>query len=216
MLKLVKGVVSFHENVLPGLRTQFAQLSLGQSPDALMISCSDSRVVPNLFASTDPGDLVVVRNIGNLVPRSEEVHGESEAAAIEIALERLKVRDIIVCGHSQCAGMAALLAEEGISPNVQRWLRHGLAARRRLDDGQSFDKSLTRQDQLSQLSVMHQLENLRTYDLVEQGLTAGALRLHGWWFDIGTGNVYAFEPEQNKFSVIDEAFGRRIIEQIGN
>ena len=124
MERLVRGVINFHQNVLPGLRGEFARLARGQSPDALMIACSDSRVAPNLFASTDPGDLFVVRNPGNLVPpanpNQEKPNGASEAAAIEIALEILKVRDIIICGHSHCAGMASLLSEKGIPPNLKQ------------------------------------------------------------------------------------------------
>ncbi len=218
MIKLVQGVINFHQNVLPGLREQFAHLALGQFPDALMIACSDSRVAPNLFASTDPGDLFVVRNPGNLVPPAnpdkENPNGESEAAAIEIALEMLKVKDIIICGHSGCAGMASLLSKEGITPNLKQWIRHGHEARRQLEEGKAFDPSLSLQDQLSQINVMSQLENLKTYPQVDNGLTTGALRLHGWWFDIGTGNVYAFEPKENKFMIIDENEGARILQRI--
>lgn len=218
MIKLVRGVVNFHQNVLPGLREQFAQLALGQSPDVLMIACSDSRVAPNLFASTDPGDLFVVRNPGNLVPTAnphkDVPNGESEAAAIEMALEMLKVNDIIVCGHSRCAGMSCLLNEQGIPPNLKQWIRHGYEARRQLKAGKSFDPSLSIEDQLSQLNVMSQLEHLKTHPQVNDGLAAGTLRLHGWWFDIASGNVYAFEPEEDKFVNIDEDEGALILSRI--
>src|SRR5579885_1602002 len=218
MLKLLQGVVSFHETVLPGLVGQFAKLAEGQYPDAWMIACSDSRVAPNVFASTDPGDLVVTRNIGNLIPPAPQdkgkPNGSSEAAAVAIAVSRLKVKDIIVCGHSLCAGMAGLLNEDGIEPDLREWVRHGKRARRQLDEGRTFDPSLSPQDQLSQLNVMAQLDNLRTYPQVADALTAGALRLHGWWFDIATGNVHAFEPDENRFVVIDKNVGARILDRI--
>lgn len=218
MIKLVQGVINFHQNVLPGLREQFAHLALGQSPDVLMIACSDSRVAPNLFASTDPGDLFVVRNPGNLVPPTnpsmESPHGESEAAAIHIALEVLKVKDVIICGHSRCAGMESLLSTEKMTPDLRQWIRHGEKAKHQLEEGRAFDPSLSLQDQLSQLNVMSQLENLKTYPQVNKGLTTGTLRLHGWWFDIASGNVYAFEPEEKRFVVIDEAEGTRILQRI--
>ncbi len=218
MIELVRGVISFHANVLPGMRDQYAQLALGQSPDALMFACLDSRVVPNLFASTDPGRLLVARNAGNLVPpaslRGTQPRGHSEAAAIEIAVDVLKVRDIIVCGHSRCAAMSALLSREPVSPSLQGWIRHGQAARDRLKQGHTLDPSLSLEDQLSQLSVLSQIDNLRTYPGVEQGLATGALRLHGWWFDIASGNVYAFEPEDNRFVIIDENEGARILSRL--
>lgn len=216
MIKLVEGVVNFHQNVLPGLREQFASLARGKSPDALMIACSDGRVVPNLFASTDPGALFVVRNPGNLIPPacSDTRNPNSETAAIEIAVEMLKVRDIIVCGHSKCAGMAALLNEEAATPNLKQWVQHGRDAKRQLDEGKVFDPSLPLQDQLSQLNVMTQLENLRTFDQVRQRLTTGALRLHGWWFDIATGNVYTFDSEEKRFILIDEKVGAKILQKL--
>jgi carbonic anhydrase len=220
MIKLVQGVINFHQNVLPKLREQFKQLALGQSPDTLMVACSDSRVAPNLFASTDPGDLFVIRNPGNLIPPAnpdrQHPNDESEAAAIEMAVESLKVKDIIICGHSHCAGMAALLDEKKNTPYLQQWIRHGEKAKQQLKQGKSFDPSLDFQDQLSQQNVIVQLENLKTYSQIVKRLETGALRLHGWWFEIGTGNVYAFEPEKKKFVVIDEEEGTQILQRIKN
>src|SRR5579864_5678527 len=132
MKKLVKGIIDFQKNVRPNYRETFARLALGQSPDTLFIACSDSRVAPNVFASTDPGDMFVIRNVGNIVPPCGGDHGlssadESEAAAIEFAVLNLKVTDVIVCGHSECGAMQALLngREKVNSPNLKAWLRHG-------------------------------------------------------------------------------------------
>lgn len=219
MLKLLRGVINFHQNVLPGMRSHFQQLAGGQKPDALLIACSDSRVAPNVFASTDPGDLFVVRNPGNMIPASGAdtavPGGESEAAAIEIAVGMLGVRDIIVCGHSSCAGMAALL--EGSSPpNLKKWIRHGSAAKNRLAAGETLDPSLSFQDQLSQLNVLVQLEHLRYYPQVAERVSARQLRLHGWFFDIAAGNVCAYEPEERKFVLIDHREGARLLARIEN
>src|ERR1700712_1293849 len=113
MKKLLNGIVDFRKNVRPTVKETFALLALGQRPDTLFIACSDSRVVPNLFASSDPGDLFVVRNVGNLIPAcGESGHSksdESEAAAIEFALLNLPVAEIIVCGHSECGAMDKLV-----------------------------------------------------------------------------------------------------------
>lgn len=212
MKKLVHGVVNFHEQVLPSRRADFAQLAQGQAPDVLMIACSDSRVAPNVFASTDPGDLFVVRNPGNLVPPlTAAVRGSSEAAAIELALTTLPVNDVIVCGHSGCAGMAALQHTAQCSPHLRDWMAHGQAAHRHLEHGPVYDAALSAQDQLSQHNVLTQLDHLRTYPEVEARVTARTLRLHGWWFNIGEGTVYAFEPDAQQFVVIDAAEGERIL-----
>src|SRR5260221_6050909 len=113
MKKLVKGIIDFRRKGLPGYREKFGHLALGQSPDTLFIACSDSRVVPNTFASADPGDLFVIRNVGNLIapadPSGLSPSDESEGAAIEFAVLTLGVRDIIVCGHSECGAMQAAL-----------------------------------------------------------------------------------------------------------
>ena len=218
MRKLLTGVVDFHERVRPQVKDAFAQLALGQRPDAMMISCSDSRVSPDIFASTDPGDLFVVRNVGNLVPPCDQ-HGrsvadESEWAALEFALATLKVRHVVVCGHSECGAMLAL--ERGGAPSelahLEAWLRHGQGARDRLQSSpQGAPPGLARHNLLSQLNVRLQLEHLRTYPLVAERLAAGALTLHGWWFDIAEAEVSAFDAEQERFVVIDEATGPRIL-----
>src|SRR5271165_3350755 len=104
MKKLINGIVEFRRNVQKGYRQAFGKLADGQAPDTLFIACSDSRVVPNTFASADPGDLFVIRNVGNLVPHAK-TPDNSEAAAMEFAVEKLGVSDIIVCGHSECGAM---------------------------------------------------------------------------------------------------------------
>lgn len=209
MRKLLRGIVEFRNQVRPGLRETFARLALGQRPDALLVACSDSRVVPNLFASTDPGDLFVLRNVGNLIaPCVDGPSDEGEGAAIEFALSDLNVRDVIVCGHSACGAIHAVCAgrHRVVAPHLRRWLRHAEPAL-----SQSLRERLTvlpaePRDAVSQLNVLVQLEHLRTYPIVRERLAEGTLALHGWWFEIGEAEVHAHDPDAGRFVPIDEAY----------
>jgi carbonic anhydrase len=217
MKKLINGIVEFRRNVQPDYRERFARLALGQAPDTLFIACSDSRVVPNLFASADPGDLFVIRNVGNLVPPagSDGVshHDGSEAAAIEFALAKLSVTDIIVCGHSECGAMQALLqGRDAVEPfHLRSWLRHGDCALRALGGNAAPDPSLALHNQLSQLNVLAQIENLKTYPLVREQVNSGVLRLHGWWFELRNADVYAYEESRARFVLIDDSEAERLL-----
>lgn len=218
MKKLIRGIVDFRKNVRPSIKDVFAHLALGQRPDTLFIACSDSRVVPNLFASSDPGDLFVVRNVGNLIPPCGAVadahSGEaSEAAAIDFALHALPIVDIIVCGHSECGAMGALLRGRAELPSefLKHWLRHGDASLRRLDSAAPRDAHFERHNQLSQLNVLEQIEHLKTYPIVRERLEAGRLQLHGWWFDIKEADVYAYAGEESRFRLIDEDYAGKLL-----
>lgn len=221
MKKLVRGIIDFRQNVRASVRERFAHLALGQAPDTLFVGCSDSRVVPNLFASTEPGDLFVTRNVGNLVaPRRDGPPvpgGNSVAAAVEFSISVLQVRDIIVCGHSDCGAMRALIdpAKRAGLVQVQEWLEHAAPAVARLAAGDRLNPELSPMNNLSQLNVLVQMEHLQTYPSVRERLAAGTLHLHGWYFDIGGAEVHAYEPEQNKFVLIDEAEAERILARLG-
>ena len=217
MKKLVNGIVEFKKNMQPSHREKFAQLALGQSPDTLFFACSDSRVVPNLFASTDPGDLFVIRNVGNLIPAcGEDGHSsadESEAAAIEFALGTLNVANIIVCGHSECGAMKALLAgrQDIQAPNLKSWLRHGDDSLQRINPAQN---DWPKHNHLSQENVLQQIEHLRSYPVVANREAQGKLKLHAWWFEIKTANVLSFDEDLKKFVVIDELVAQKILAKI--
>lgn len=213
MRKLIEGIVSFRKQVLPKCARRFRRLATRQTPAVLFITCSDSRMVPTLVTSTHPGDLFVVRNVGNLVPPARDSAGptacSSEASALEYALLVLKVADIIVCGHSECGAMKAVVAhgEEPDMPNLRKWLAHAEPAARHFSRGASFDAMSKPHDRVSRLNVLLQLEHLASYDMVRVRIAGGALRLHGWWFDIGSGSMYAYDDARGRFDLVD----RRIV-----
>ena len=221
MKRLIRGIVDFRKKVRPGYRETFARLALGQSPDALLIACSDSRVAPNLFASTEPGDLFVIRNPGNIIaPCGEDGRSksdESEGAAIEFSVLALNITDIIVCGHSECGAMRALADGKppGFpAPHLQAWLRHAEGALRQVKAGASPKSELSFANQVSQINVLHQLENLRTYPIVRERMAAGRLRLHAWWFDIAQAEVLAYEAQSGNFVIIDDEEAERILARL--
>lgn len=207
MKKLIQGIVDFRKSLTEERRTLFAQLALGQKPDTLFIACSDSRVVPNLFASTNPGDLFVLRNIGNLVPPSDSpLQDNSASAVIEFSLFSLNVKDIIVCGHSECGAMDALAngIDAASCPHLECWLQYGKESVNRVRNGFSLDSSLSEPNQISQVNVLQQMEHIVSYPFIRDRLEKKQLRVHGWWFDIAHADVYCYEQSLNKFVLIDE------------
>jgi carbonic anhydrase len=220
MRKLIKGIVDFRERLLPEYAERFRELARGQAPDALFVTCSDSRVVPDLLASTDPGDLFVMRNLGNLIPPAT-VEGNStgdfsEASAIEYSILVLNVNSIVVCGHSECGAMKAAIDRQPMpdAPNLEKWLHHCASAVFRLDQEGPLNPQLSRHDQLSQLNVLVQLEHLATYPIVRQRIAKGTLLLGGWWFDIAKGDMWAFDRESRAFEIIDRKAGERLLSRL--
>lgn len=217
MLKLIRGIAEYRQKVRPAYAELFAKLADGQEPDALLIACSDSRVVPNTFASTNPGDLFVVRNIGNVIPPCSADAASpawSEAAAIEFAVVGLEVRDLIVCGHSQCGAMKGLLADRDPQSAVHRWLQFGEPSLDRVRT-RAPQPELEPVDHLSQTNVLQQLDHLRTYPAIRDRVAKGTLRLHGWWFDIGRGEVQYYDEGRERFVVIDEPEARLLLQRFG-
>lgn len=221
MRKLIKGIVDFRERLLPQYAERFHDLALeGQSPDALFITCADSRVVPDLLASTDPGDLFVMRNVGNLIPPAT-VEGAStgdlsEASAIEYSVLVLRVNHIVVCGHSECGAMKAALSRQPMpeTPNLFKWLHHAASAVFRLDQEGPLDPRMTPHDQLGQLNVLVQLEHLASYPIVRERIAAKKLHLNAWWFDIAKGEMFAYQRERRAFEVIDRQAGEQLLARL--
>jgi carbonic anhydrase len=214
--KLIAGIVDFRERLLPEYAQRFQEIALSHRPDALFISCADSRVVPDLLASTHPGNLFTMRNVGNLVPpaRSDGISiGDlSEASAIEYAVLVLNVANIVVCGHSECGAMKAVMATSASpeTPNLNRWLRHAYSAAFRLEYEGALNATLKPHDQLSQLNVLVQLDHLMSYVIVRERVSAGTLRLNGWWFDVASGTMYAYDSTCRSFEVIDRRMAERL------
>ncbi|MBI5503377.1 MAG: carbonic anhydrase [Deltaproteobacteria bacterium] len=221
MRDLIMGIVDFREHLLSQYATRFRDLSYAQSPDALFITCADSRVVPDLLASTEPGELFTMRNVGNLIPPASaegvSIGDVSEASAIEYAVLVLEVANIVVCGHSECGAMKAVLARapKPEAPNLEKWLHHATAAAFRLEHEGPLDPSLTAHNQLSQLNVLVQLEHLMTYPIVRSRVNSGALHLSAWWFDIATGAMQAYDRERRTFEIIDRAVAEKLVARLG-
>jgi carbonic anhydrase len=220
MRKLIMGIVDFRERMLPQYAKRFRALALAQSPDALFVTCSDSRVVPDLLASTHPGDLFTMRNVGNLVPPATadgvSTGDVSEASAIEYAVLVLRVANIVVCGHTECGAMKAVLGghAHADAPNLDKWLHNAAAAAVRLDHEGPLNPALERHDQLSQLNVLVQLEHLMSYPIVRDRVASGALHLSGWWFDIAAGDMYAYERDSRSFEMIDRRLADRLVSRL--
>ncbi len=206
MERIISGALRFQREVHPQRKAFFQELSLGQSPTAMFIGCADSRVVPEVLTQQDPGSLFVVRNAGNIVPPSSTVPG-GVAASIEYAVAVLGIPDIVVCGHSGCGAMTAILrGGESLEklPAVSRWLRYADAARdivAKTCPGASEAEKLAA---LIRANVLAQLSNLATHPPVAEGIAAGRLRLHGWVYDIGSGEVETFDARPGRWIPLAE------------
>lgn len=218
MRKLIEGIVSFRKSLNEEHRALFSQLASGHKPDTLFIACCDSRVVPNLFASTDPGDLFVVRNVGNMVPPSGAgIEDNSVIAALEFSLFNLKVNDIVLCGHSECGAMQALLDSYNCPTcsHLSSWLRHGKPSLERIEKGDSVNRQIAKHNQLSQINVLQQIEHIKSYPFIKPLLKEKKIRLHAWWFDIAHADVYCYEEGERGFVLIDEKEAEIILQRLG-
>ncbi|HNB15679.1 MAG TPA: carbonic anhydrase [Candidatus Obscuribacter sp.] len=207
MKKLITGLHHFQSHVFQSQKELFERLAQGQTPDALFITCSDSRINPNLITNTQPGDLFILRNAGNIIPPYGAANG-GEGGTIEFAVSALGVKDIIICGHSACGAMKGLLNPEQLDelPVVKAWLSHADATRRIVKENYELDK-LEDDEVLSiaiQENVLVQIENLKTHPSVAAGLARGQLNLHGWAYKIQTGEVFTFNPKEGQFLPLTE------------
>ena len=200
MEKVLKGLVSFQKEVFAKNKKLFASLSKQQKPSVLFITCSDSRIDPSLLTQTDPGDIFIIRNAGNLIPTYGAAMGGS-TATIEYGVSVLQVKDIIVCGHTDCGAMKGLLHPEKLQelPAVKAWLQHAETTVRIVKDhcgnlkGEELFAAAIREN------VLVQLDHLRTHPSVATRLRRRDLRLHGWVYSIGTGEVWVYDSEKKDF-----------------
>lgn len=205
MKKLVSGLHQFQTQIFLSQKELFDRLSKGQSPDALFITCSDSRINPNLITQTEPGELFILRNAGNIIPAYGASNG-GEGATIELAVTGLKVKDVIVCGHSLCGAMDALLFPEKIKgmPALSNWLSNAEATKRITTENYPNHSVEDLQNIAVQENVLIQLENLKTHPSVAAKLSRGELNLHGWVYKIETGAVFYYDPKEAQFLPLNE------------
>ncbi len=207
MNELIGRVFSFEKTVYPSKNTLYSKLANeGQAPKALIISCADSRIVPEQIMQADPGDLFVCRNAGNIVPPSGSQLG-GVTATVEYAVMVLGVRDIIVCGHSDCGAMKALATDADLSgmPNVAAWLSHSHAAQKVCKDNYPADMDAAEKLRTMALeNVVVQLSHLRTHPSVASGIARGEIALHGWYVDIHAGQVLGLDGETGRFVPLRE------------
>lgn len=206
MQRLIHGIHQFQAEDFGPLRGLFAELAERQRPETLFITCSDSRIDPNLLTRSRPGDLFILRNAGNIVPPNGATPS-GEAATIEFAVAALGVRDVVVCGHTHCGAMKGLLHPEQLDalPAVRDWLGYAETTRRIVADhyGQVEDEG-TRLLAATEENVLVQLEHLRTLPAVATRLRGGGLRLHGWVYHLESGAVEAYDLASEEFIPIDE------------
>jgi carbonic anhydrase len=205
MQKLIQGIHRFQEENFRPLQSLFEELSKGQKPETLFITCSDSRIDPNLLTRSKPGELFILRNAGNIVPPAGALVG-GEAATIEFAVGPLAVKDIIICGHSHCGAMQGLLQPEQVAalPAVSAWLRHAEPTRRIVRENYSHLEGERLLTATVEENVLVQLENLRTLPSVAARLEQGDLHLHGWVYKIETGEVFAYDLSSGQFVPIGQ------------
>lgn len=205
MQDILNGVRQFMGEAYPKQRDRFEALASTQTPRVLFITCSDSRIVPHLLTGTSPGDLFVVRNAGNLVPpHAAEALGEQ--AAIAYAVNILHVKHAIVCGHSNCGALGALLNPESVAscPSVSAWIKLAQSSLDRVEtrrgNGAPNDEFMA----LVEANVLEQLDNLRDHPAIADALATDAIELHGWVYDIGHGTIAAYDDTTKIFTSLGE------------
>lgn len=211
MDSLVRGYHRFIRHVFPQKKKFYAELAKGQTPPYLFITCSDSRVMPNEFTQADPGVLFFERSIGNIVPMPGS--GEHEAkAAIEYAVEALHIKHIIICGHTKCGAVQAMLEPEVIAgtPDVQRWLRVARFGREAfLEKHRGLSRDELWEEAVRE-NVRNQLEHVKLLPCVAKGLENGTLTTWGWVYDIENGRLSALDALTGEFAPVDGPAGKRI------
>jgi len=200
MEKVLKGLVKFQRDVFSKKKKLFSSLSQQQTPSVLFVTCSDSRIDPSLLTQTDPGDIFIIRNAGNLIPTYGAAIGGS-TATIEYGVSVLKVKDIIICGHTDCGAMKGLLHPEKLQdlPAVKAWLQHAETTVRIVKDHCAHLKGEALFAATIRENVLVQMDHLRTHPAVATRLRWGDLRLHGWVYSIGTGEVWVYDEQKKDF-----------------
>ncbi len=208
MQRLIRGVHKFQTEVFGANQELFAQLEDTQAPHTLFITCSDSRINPHMLTQTEPGEIFILRNAGNIVP-TYGVTACGEGATIEFAITVLDIEHIVVCGHSNCGAMKALVKPSTMSnlPAMRSWLHYAEVTRRIVEENYS-DRTPEEQVNVAiQENVLCQIDHLRTHPSVAARLERGKLQLYGWVFKIPTGEVFAYDPTDGQFKPLSDGNG---------
>ena len=195
--RLALGVATYRQKQLPRYHALFQTLAESQNPHTLFITCADSRIVPNLITDSDPGELFIMRNVGNMVPAYSAREAPASAAGVEYAVGVLNVTDVVVCGHSRCGAIGALRQPSKVPAHLS-------SLRAWLDDpgARKVCESITphqHDDEVARINALSQLENLRTYTIVREKEQRGEVRLSAWFFDIESGEIEAYNFERKRW-----------------
>lgn len=210
MKRLIEGLHEFQTNYFSTHRDLFELLSQGQHPRILFITCSDSRIDPNLITQTEPGEMFIIRNAGNIIPPYGATNG-GEGAAVEYAIHALGIQEIIVCGHSHCGAMKGLLQLSKLEeemPVVYEWLKHAEATRRTMKEHYQGYEGENLMNAAVKENILTQLENLRTYPVIYSRLKSGLMKFHGWFYEIESGQVLEYDPVRGEFMPPQAQFSR--------
>lgn len=204
MQDIVEGFLKFQREAFPKRKELFKKLADSQTPHTLFISCSDSRMVPELVTQREPGDLFVIRNAGNIVPSFGPEPG-GVSATVEYAVAALGVTDIVICGHSDCGAMTAVATCKCLDhmPAVANWLRYADSAKL-INEAREHASETDRVNSMVRENVIAQLANIKTHPSVALGLAQGRLNLHGWVYDIETGVIHALDGATRQFVSLAE------------
>lgn len=207
MEKLVAGILKFQQKEFSQHKELFKTLAKGQKPEVLFITCSDSRIDPNLITQTLPGDLFIARNAGNLVPPHFAQVTTDMDASIEFAMNVLNVRHIVICGHTDCGAMKGAMNPESVKHlhHVSHWLANAAAASARVN-ARHKNPSHEQLLELTQENVILQLKHLETHPSVAAKLATNSVLLHGWVYDIELGQIYCYESDTRRFAPVDEHY----------
>jgi carbonic anhydrase len=207
MDKILNGIVEFRQNDFEEHRALFKSIGSQQNPHTLFIGCSDSRVVPNLITKTQPGEIFMVRNVGNLVPPYRDSQEYlATTAAIEYAVQVLHVESIVVCGHSNCGGCAALYMDSEIMshiPHTRKWLELALPVKEKVLSVIREDDLIAREWLTEQVNVVEQLKHLLSYPFISEQYASGKLKINGWHYIIETGEIFNYNKEKGYFELIN-------------
>ena len=212
--RMLAGHERFRREVFPERREHFHLLAEMQQPDVLFVTCSDSRIVPDMIFQSEPGDLFICRNAGNVVPPytavspgSNGLSNEGVSATIEYAVKVLGVSHIIICSHSDCGAARAVFEERDVSqlPITSRWLTYVQAARAYMQPVDEDADELTRLKEFICANVRRQMENMCTHPEVREGVGGGTLQVHGWFYEIRTGEIEVVDPQTGAHCLVGTA-----------